>query len=380
MNKGILVAFAFLFGSLMASNVVMASAGFQGGNVVTLNYTNTTTACSPSMASIYQGYQEAQNASATTSCEIGVGTTIPVNSFPTFLLVPSFAGLSIFGFTSWNSTASGYPTFNGITIVTDCGAAGTASSCPETPNSIKNYYSPTISSWEKTLGITKGIYGLPQGVMPNSARDLLVPGSAKAGPTYLVRVAVYDPNIFPNATTGKCTQWVASNLTNATGNCLTTRSALARALVTSDSAVALANKNNILYTSKGLSAPVQASITLVNITYQRTGVGGAAAYTTNVTTYTTTNVNASNVNAVRYLASVTPKNSTSTSTPVTTPMSNTTTIQPTVTPPPTTTPASTSNQTAPSGSASGSSSTLIVAIIVVVIIIVVLGYFMMRKK
>jgi hypothetical protein len=67
-------------------------------------------------------------------------------------------------------------------------------------------------------------------------------------------VLVFDPNIFPNAVTGQCSQLVPSNQANSTANCLNTYSALQRALTTSDSASDNANCNygaNPIYEALG---------------------------------------------------------------------------------------------------------------------------------
>lgn len=289
---------AILFGTAAGSK------GFQHSQVIQVNYSSVTV-CNPPTNALYPGFPQALAASRFTGCEIGVGIAPPANSVPTYILVPAYAGLSVFGFTAWNSTAQGYPTFDGNAIVTACGAAGTKAGCSGGANSITSYYSTAIGVWEKQMGIANGIYGYPEGVMPNSAHDLMLPTAAHNGQySYLVRVGVFDPNIFPNITTGRCTQVVPSNLTNATGNCLTSRGALQRALMTEDTAVLAANGNNILYTAKNIQ-PFQASITIANVTVMSEPYNGSSRNVTYVGYYTTTNVNASNLNAVRFISNIT---------------------------------------------------------------------------
>ena len=374
MNKfGLIGLMSLLLVSMVSAT---GSWGFQNGNVVWLNYSNSN-GCAPSLAVLYQGYGPAVNASTVTNCQVGIGIQPSIGAFPTYQLVPAFAGLSTFGYTSWNATANGYATFNGVTIATHCGAAGTTTSCGQgVANAITNYYSYGTTIFEWALGITNGKNGLPEGVLPNSAHDLLIP-TVSSGPTYLVRVSVYDPNIFPNATTGKCTQWVASNLTNPTANCLNNVAALANAINTKDSAVSLANKNNVLFTSRGM-APVQAAIhvtTVVNTTLagnvDRKIEQPLRAYVINVTSGTALNVTASNLNAQRMLVSV------SAAAPSTSNTTANSTTPVTVQPPATAAPQATNTTTTSSG---GSSTTTIVIVIAVIIVIAAAAWMMMKKK
>lgn len=350
MNLGLIapVALMLLFSLPANMSWVIVRSGFQLGNVVTIGYSNITT-CSPPLVSLYLGYPEAINASRVTNCEMGVGISVPYNSVPTYLLVPAFAGLSIYGFQSLNSSAEGYATFNGLPVPTFCGATGTQSGCIGAPNSIVNFYSPLISAWEKSLGIKTGIGGLPEGVMPNSAYDLLVPHTAMPGQvSYYVRVLVYDPNIMPNITTGKCTAMVQSNLTDPIGNCLNSREALQRALVTTDSAVIVANKNNPLFTTIR-SVPVQAAIIKANVT------------STNVTYSGTTDVNASNMNVYRTIVLVTPAiSAAATASSATTSITTTTIVQ------------SSSSAIAPGGSILVSVGSAVAVIIVMCLVVVYL--------
>ena len=121
------------------------------------------------------------------------------------------------------------------------------SACPDHPTYL---YSPVFTAVEQHLSIANGIYGLPEGVLPTPAHSHIVSSNASGADAQwyvMQRFGNSDPNIMPNATTGKCTQVVPSNLTNATGNCLTSLAALQRALVTTSSDVFQVNQNNPIY-------------------------------------------------------------------------------------------------------------------------------------
>jgi hypothetical protein len=343
--------------------VALASArdmAFQNGKVVALNSTPSAT-CTSAISTLFLGYQEALNASAITNCEIGVGLNRTTGMYPRYDLVPSFAGLSIYGLTGWNATAQGYPIYNGMAVVTACGADGTPAACN---TSIKrNYYSVGHSSLEAMLGITRGTNGLLQGVLPNAAHDSLIPSNVGIVPTqtYVVRIGVYDPNIFPNATTGRCTQLVASNLSSPLKNCLNSTAALARALNTTDSAVAIANKNNIVFKSKNI-APYQAALFVDNVTQTRSMMNGS--YMISIVSQPTKNVNASNTNLVKTtFLGPTPTTTVVTTVPTTVPTTIVSTVPPVAT---------------PSG---GLTATTYAAIaVVVLLIIIIIAYAAMKEK
>ena len=193
-----------LVGCAAAANPVQINA-FQNGNIIKLTYFDNFT-CYPAPAAVYMNSTESINAASVTACEygsaLGVNTT---GSIPRWGMIPAFAGLSVYGYNAFNSTAQGYPTYNGNAILAICGAGQTSTVCIHRPTYI---YSPVISALEHGMNVFDGLYGLPEGVLPNAARDLLV--SPKKNGTisssYEVRVWVFDPNIFPNSTTGKCTQ------------------------------------------------------------------------------------------------------------------------------------------------------------------------------
>ncbi len=331
------------------------SPAFQNGSIVTLvTYSNST--CAPSLNSLYPNSTETANALGFTNCEVGTIVNRTSTDMPRWNLIPSFTGLSIYGIASWGATPQGYPTYNGMTIATQCGASGTASECSS--NKISYFYSPKQSAIEKSLGIYNGINGLPEGVLPNPANDKILPSNKTGTPTlsYLVRVAVYDPNIFPNATTGKCKQVAPSNLSNPTGDCLTSFSALKAAFVTTDNAIPAINSNNPLYQAAGKP---MTQVVLV-------GSLGKIS------------LNASNTNLL--------SDSYMNSTPSYPKVVTTTTILPTIAS--TTIAASTTilqqatnSTTVPQSTATGGSNTMLyLGIVVVAVIIVVAAWAMSKKK
>lgn len=229
---------------------LLKSGGFVEGNITTFGYTKDFT-CSPSVT-VFVSNGEATNASKVTTCLVGAGNKSAVpGAFPVFVLVPAFAGLSIFGVQQLGATTQGYPVFNGQTIVTQCGAGGTMAACPDHPTYL---YSPVFALVEQHLGIKAGVFGLPEGVLPTPAHDHVVGFTTEQSiPWYVVAVLVFDPNIMPDPITGQCAKVVNSNLTNPTGNCLTSFSALARAMNTKTTATANANltQNNPIYDTLG---------------------------------------------------------------------------------------------------------------------------------
>lgn len=229
---------------------LLKSGGFMQGNITTFGYTQNYV-CSPSVTAFISN-GEATNASKVTTCLVGAGNKSAVpGAFPVFVLVPAYAGLSIFGVPQLGATSQGYPTFNGQTIVTQCGAGGTMAACPDHPTFL---YSPVFTLVEQHLGIKNGVFGLPEGVLPTPAHDHVVGFTTDQSiPWYVVAVLVFDPNIMPNPITGQCTKVVDSNLTNPTGNCLTSFDALTRAMNTRTTATAMANatQNNPIYDTLG---------------------------------------------------------------------------------------------------------------------------------
>jgi hypothetical protein len=168
-----------------------------------------------------------------------------------FILVPAFAGLSIFGVPALGANSQGYPVFNKIAIFTQCGAGGTISACADHPTLV---YSSVFTTVEKHLGLKNGYGGLPEGVLPVPSHDHVVNYAGGTSiPWDVIAVLVFDPNVMPDGATGQCHQWVTSDLSNPTANCLTSFNALANALTTSTSATANANvtQNNPIYDTLG---------------------------------------------------------------------------------------------------------------------------------
>ena len=246
---GKLMAFAvvaLLFAvSVNASSPTQINA-FQNGNIIKLVYYDNFT-CFPAPYTIYSNSNESINASSVTACEYG--SSIGVNTsggIPRWSIIPTFAGLSVYGYTAYGSTPQGYATYNGQVIPTTCGAGQASKVCIHRPMYI---YSPIISAIEHSINISNGMYGLPEGVLPNPTRDVIVSPkkNGSVSRSYDVRVWVFDPNIFPNSTTGKCTQVVPSSLGDPTAHCLNSTAALQAAIRTNDTAVPVINANNIFW-------------------------------------------------------------------------------------------------------------------------------------
>jgi hypothetical protein len=235
---------------LLAAGISAAAAiqirAFQNGKLVNLVYFDNFT-CIPAPAAVYMNSSESINAASVTACEfgsaVGVNTT---GGIPRWDLIPAFAGLSVYGYSAYGSTLLGYPVYNGNAVLTECSANRISNACIHRPAYV---YSPIISAIEHGLNISDGINGLPEGVLPNAARDILA--SPKKNSTvsrsYDVRVWVLDPNIFPNPSTGKCQQVAPSSLADPTAHCLTSVVALQAAISTNDTAVPTINANNIFW-------------------------------------------------------------------------------------------------------------------------------------
>lgn len=225
-----------------------SSGGFYEGEVITFIYTGPHL-CTPSAVTFFP--DKKTQSDITMGCEVGAAdmSKYPSGALPLFVLVPVFAGLSIFGVPELGSSPEGFPKFNGELIFTHCGAGLTKAGCK---NHMELLYSPAFEVVEKYLNLTNGYGGLPFGVLPTPAHSHLVNESTdKSVPWYLVIVLVFDPNIFPDALTGKCKVYVQSDLPNPTGNCLNSVDALKRAMTTSSSAVANANQNNPIWIALG---------------------------------------------------------------------------------------------------------------------------------
>ena len=222
------------------------SGGFLNSKVVAFDYT-TPYQCIPPTGKLFAG-QDAANATA--PCEVGAAGTFPNNALPVWVSVPAFAGLSVFGVTKLGASPDGYPVYNNQTILTDCGAGGTATGCPDHPTYV---YSPAFTAVEQHLNITSGYGGLPEGVLPTPSHSHVVDTDAGGAniPWDSIAVLVFDPNVMPNPATGRCTQVVPSSLQNATANCLNSLQAIQAAMTTNDSAISAADAGNPIWETLG---------------------------------------------------------------------------------------------------------------------------------
>jgi len=226
----------------VAANVFPVNGAFANGKVVAFIYTS-----GEQCASVPTSFFPSSDvANKVMNCEVGIAPSSPVSGAkPLWVLVPVFAGLSIFGVPQLGASPEGYPTFNGITILTHCGASGTPSGCMHHPPLL---YSPAFDVVERYLNITNGVFGLPQGVLPTPAHSHLVE-DVNTGfiPWTITVVLVFDPNIFPDPITGRCHQIAPSSLPNPTANCLNSTDALKRAMVTQNAAIAQINAKNPIW-------------------------------------------------------------------------------------------------------------------------------------
>ncbi|WP_246252985.1 hypothetical protein [Acidianus brierleyi] len=232
--------------------IVNSSGAFLNGNVITFMYT-AQFSCPPVNSSFYPN---STVESEVMGCEVGLplnSSAMPANAAPVYVVVPAFAGLSIFGPTALGATPQGFPVFhyNGYnyTILTQCGAADTPTACPDHMSLI---YSPAFTTVEQYLGIKNGVFGLPEGVLPTPAHEHIVTFSTNTSiPWYIVVVLDFNPNIYPNPITGQCSDIVQSNSSDPTGLCLNSYANLEAALSTHDTAVMAANSNNPIWIALG---------------------------------------------------------------------------------------------------------------------------------
>jgi hypothetical protein len=223
------------------------AAGFAEGRPVTIRYSGNYS-CVPNLLAFYPGESVA---AARTPCEIGRANGGGAgNSSPEWILIPAFAGLSIFGMQALGASPRGFPMYNGAPLPTDCGASGAPTSCSEQP---ADFYSPLFGALERYLGFAFGPEGLPYGVLPAPSEDTLLASAAPqpSASWSTIFVFVFDPNIYPNRTGASCSVTVSSGLANPIGNCLTSVAALRAAAATPDGAVSIANANNPLWRAWG---------------------------------------------------------------------------------------------------------------------------------
>jgi hypothetical protein len=233
------ISSAFVFGPQPIS------AGFLNGTIGTAHYFKNFE-CRPSAQKLLGISKHVSN--FVSGCEVGAAGQEPPKAGALWILVPAYAGLSIFGAKSLGATSQGFPTFQGKVVKTDCAAGTTASACPDHPSYT---YSPAFVAVEQYLNITKGIFGLPEGVLPTPAHTHIIT-TPQPSAWYVITVLVFDPNIMPNPANGKCHQVVDSNLTNPTGNCLTSFTNLYSALTNATTAVSNANTNNPIWKALGM--------------------------------------------------------------------------------------------------------------------------------
>jgi hypothetical protein len=233
---GLYVAKVGPFATKKAAATPPIEAGFAQGQVVTFQFTGNYT-CTPSLSSLFPSQS---SVSSTTNCEVGMANQNAVQQVPEWVLVPAFAGLSAFGLAALGANSRGFPVFSSSAVLTDCGAGGGPTGCADHPTYL---YSPSFTTVEQFTNASSGYGGLPEGVLPTPAHDglLNISGAYPNVEWGMIVVLVFDPNIFPDRTTGTCSAATPSNLTSATGNCLTSIGALDRALTTYSSSVARAN-------------------------------------------------------------------------------------------------------------------------------------------
>jgi hypothetical protein len=223
------------------SGAPLEEGGFTLGQVVTFHYNGTNTfLCTPGISTLFSGNATASAAVAKTNCEVGAASQSAVQQVPEWVLVPAFAGLSVFGVAALGASSSGFPTVNGSALLTDCGAGGTPAACVDHPTYL---YSPFFTAVEQQIGQANGYGGLPLGVLPTPAHDHVI-NTSSTFPNVewgTIAVLVLDPNILPDRASGACTAAVHSNLSNPVGNCLTSLGALERAAGTCSSSVVAFN-------------------------------------------------------------------------------------------------------------------------------------------
>jgi hypothetical protein len=219
-----------------APTPVIAGA-FASGQLVTFTYNGSHTfSCTPSLPSLFPRDGNASTAAGTTACGIGNASQSAVEQVPQWYLIPAFAGLSAFGLTQFNATPRGFPTLHGGPVYADCGAGVTPTACLDQPPAS---FSPTFADVEARAGLSGGVDGLPLGVLPYPAHDMVENfTSYPVVPWGTIIVYVLDPNIWPNRSTGACVALVASNVSDPTANCLTSSAHINLAETTCSSAAA----------------------------------------------------------------------------------------------------------------------------------------------
>jgi len=231
------LTYYFVVAKPSSSPAALESAAFDDGQIVTFHYNGTNTwVCTPSIGQMLPGDPYVAAASKVTNCESGNASQNAEQQIPMYVLVPGFAGFSDYGISSLGASSHGFPEVNGTPLLTQCPAAGYPDSCPDRPADL---YAASYAAYEKSTGYPNGIDGLPIGVLPSVAEDRLLNGNDTSPNVYwgTILVLVLDPNIFPAQSSPTCTKVSDSNLSNPTGNCLTSFSALKAATETCSSSV-----------------------------------------------------------------------------------------------------------------------------------------------
>ncbi len=237
-----IVIFTFAFGISYASYYPNANltGGFYNGSEVEYVYTGNYT-CYPALATSNSSLAQVANSYP---CYSGIQTA-QSQALPDWQIIPAYAGISIFG----KNSSGGMPKYRNATVYVNCGAGNSTSMCDSDP---EYGYSPEFAAIERTLNITS-FEGKPFGVMPLPAHSHIVNNTFNGDPIpwYVIDVYVFDPNIMPNATTGRCSQIVSSNVSDPTANCLTSANAVELAAGTYDNATANANADNPVWIALG---------------------------------------------------------------------------------------------------------------------------------
>ena len=215
----------------------LTAGAFAGGQVVTFVFNGSATfLCTPSLAVLFPHDGNVTRAEGSTSCGAGNASQSAVVQVPQWFLIPAFACLSVFGLTSQNATARGFPTLDGTPVLTDCGAGATPTACLDHP---AVSFSPLFADFEARAGLPSGVESLPLGVLPFPAHDMVENfTSYPLVPWGTIFVYVLDPNILPDRATGVCSVVAPSNLSDPTANCLTSSAHIVAAASTCSSTAA----------------------------------------------------------------------------------------------------------------------------------------------
>src|SRR5579859_5085117 len=106
------------------AGATFTTGGFTDGQVVALTYPSVTAdpgngswVCTPGLTTFFPSETGALKV---TPCEAGAADQSAVSGqLPQWVLVPAFAGLSIFGVTALGASSRGFPQYNGTILSTD---------------------------------------------------------------------------------------------------------------------------------------------------------------------------------------------------------------------------------------------------------------------